>query len=351
VDSLEMGCVGFSRRFFPGGAVRRPRWRDAVLAARLEVRPVANRFLRRGWSHAAGASGTVRTVEQLLRAKGWSAGGITADGLRRLEEELLSAGHVDRADLPGVKEDRLPVLAGGVAILSAVFEGLRIERLDACTGALREGVLYDLMGRLQHEDVRERTIAAFQDRYHVDRDQASRVESTALGLLAEVAGAWGIDPEEGARSLSWSSRLHEIGLALSFEGHHRHAAYLVANSDMPGFSSDDQTLLSVLLATHRRKVRRADFRELPERTREMAVRLSALQRLAVRLHRGRGADPLPTILVRAAPDGLAIALPPGWLDRNPLTRADLETESGRVKSLGLRLEICETTDAAEPVPA
>ena len=332
VDSLEMGCVGFSRRFFPGGAIRRRAFEEAVLAARLEVRGVATRFRELGWQSAVGSSGTISAVEQVLRENGWSEGGITKRGLARLEDALFDAGHVDKLELKGLKEERRAVLPGGVAILEALFEGFNLDRLETSYGALREGVLFDLLGRLQHEDARDRTIRAFEERYHVDRAQAERVERAALDLLDQVAGPWKLDREESARFLSWAARLHEIGLVLSFEGHHRHGAYIVQNADMPGFSKDDQELLATLVGTHRRKLKRGDFRHLPARVRETAVRLSVLLRLAVRFHRSRDAKSLPDVKLQAHKGGLVVELPEGWLDRNPLTRTDLEAESDRLSS-------------------
>jgi len=211
VDSLEMGCIGFSRRYFPGGAIRRRRYDEAVLAARLEVRGAAARFRELGWQGAVGSSGTISAVEQALRGSGWSDGGITARGLGRLVDRIVDLGHVDRLDLPGLKEERRPVLPGGLAILQAVFEGFGLDRMETSYGALREGVLFDLLGRLQHEDARDRTIRAFEERYHADRAQAERVEKAALAFLEQVAGTWKLDREEGARFLSWAARLHEIG--------------------------------------------------------------------------------------------------------------------------------------------
>ncbi len=339
VDSLEMGCVGFSRRYFPGGAIRRRGYEEAVLAARLEVRGVATRFRELGWQSAVGSSGTINAVEQVLRENNWSERGIPLRGIARLVDALVDRGHVDRLDLPGLKEERRAVLPGGLAILQALLEGFGLDRLETSYGALREGVLFDLLGRLHHEDARDRTIRAFEERYHVDRAQAERVEGTALGFLDQVAAAWKLDREEGARFLSWAARLHEIGLVLSFEGHHRHGAYIVLNADMPGFSKDDQELLATLLGTHRRKLKRGDFRHLPPRVREIAVRLAVLLRLAVRLHRSRDAKALPPVKLAAHAEGVVVELPEGWLDKNPLTRADLEAEANRLEPLGLDFQV------------
>jgi len=347
VDSLEMGCVSFSRLFFPDGGIDRDRYREAVLAARLEVRPVANRFGKHTWTSVVGASGTVRAIAEIVRQSGWSPHGITAEALRSLERALLEAGHANELALPGLKAERRSVLAGGVAILSAIFEGLGVERMAASSGALREGVLFDLLGRLQHEDTRDRTIRAFQDRYHVDLDQAARVERCAIRLLEQVAADWELPEEEATRYLSWASRLHEIGLVLSFEGHHRHAAYIVSNADMPGFSRNDQELLATLLSRHRRKIRRSDFRHLPKRTRNRVMRLAVLERLAVRLNRGRSAEPPQPVELRVTKSKIHkihkihLGLPQGWLDANPLTRTDLAAEAQRLRGLGMRLKVYE----------
>jgi exopolyphosphatase/guanosine-5'-triphosphate,3'-diphosphate pyrophosphatase len=339
VDSFEMGCVGYSRRFFEGGAITPERFDDAVLAARLELRTIERRFRGRAWSSAAGASGTIRAVEEILRANGWAKRGITAPGLDRLRERLLDAEHVDELDIPGLKKERAPVFPGGLAILVAVFEGLEIARMEAASGALREGVLFDLLGRLQHEDARDRTIALFQKRYHVDEEQAERVERTALGFLAQVAAPWQMEEEEAGPFLSWAARLHEIGLAVSYSGHHRHGAYLVANSDMAGFSRDNQNLLATLIRAHRRKIRRGMFRDLPRRQRHLAKRLAVILRLAVRFHRERSAEPRPEIRLDAGPETLRVLLPEGWLDGHPLTRTDLEAEADRVAAIGLTLSV------------
>ena len=342
VDSLEMGCVSHTQRFFPDGAITARRFGDAVLAARLELRSVERRFRRHAWSSAVGSSGTIRAIEGVLRECGWSPGGVTAPGLDRLRERVLALGRVDALELPGLGRERQSVFAGGLAILVAVFEGFSIAHLDIATGALREGVLFDLLGRFRHEDARHRTIRALQHRYQVDEEQAGRVEATALSLLAQVATSWRLVEEEAAQVLSWAARLHEIGLAVSYDGHHRHGAYLVENSDMPGFSRNGQALLATLIRAHRRKLRRGAFRELPDRQRHLATRLAVMLRLAVRLNRERSTDPLPQVRLRVSdPSGVVIAFPPGWLDDHPLTRADLEAEAERLAAIDFRLTIDE----------
>ncbi|MEM8883411.1 MAG: exopolyphosphatase [Planctomycetota bacterium] len=339
--STQMGCVAYTKKFFPNGTIKRKKFDEARLAARIEMRPIVQRFRAGEWSNAVGASGTIRSIQRILRVNQWAERGITFEGLERLREELLSAGKpkVAAARIEGLKLERAPVLAGGLAILKALFQGLGIESMEAAMGALREGVLYDLLGRMRHEDVRDRTIRSLEERYHVDRDQAKRVEMTAQSLLTEVVEPWELDPELAERFLAWAARLHEIGLAVSYAGHNRHGAYLVQHSDMPGFSEADRQLLAALIAGQRAKLDAGDFRDLPPRLRQLAGPLATLLRLSIRLHRGRSWNDIPTIAVKAKPGRMRLQFPEGWLDEHPLTRGDLQKESARIEPLGLKVVI------------
>jgi exopolyphosphatase/guanosine-5'-triphosphate,3'-diphosphate pyrophosphatase len=299
-------------------------------------------FRDAGSSDAAGASGTIRTVAAACRVAGWCAETLTQKALRRFVRELVALGHADKlTQLPGLKASRAPIIAGGAAILLAAFDSLQIEELQIATGALQEGVLYDLLGRIHHEDVRERSIRLFQERYHVDRTQALRVERTARELLDGVALSWGLDSEPAQRFLAWAARLHEVGLMIAYNHHHRHGAYLVANADMPGFSQDDQQLLAVVIGSHRRRVHPEVFEVLGRSRRELAQRLIVLLRLAVLLNRGRSSEPLPPVLVQAGAGGLCLRLLRAWLDANPLTRVDLEGEVTALEDLALKLVVEE----------
>jgi exopolyphosphatase/guanosine-5'-triphosphate,3'-diphosphate pyrophosphatase len=233
--------------------------------------------------------------------------------------------------------DRARVLPGGVAILSAIFDRLGIERMSASTGALREGLVYDLLGRIRHEDVRDRTIRSYSERYHVDDEQARRVESTAQHLLEQVASSWDLAGPEPVRLLGWAARLHEIGKAISYNGYHKHSAYIVAHSEMPGFSKSDQEMLAALVMSHRGSVRPSRFESLPLEREESAVRLALLLRLAVLLNRGRSRRAVPMLRVRAKKRTLLVSFPPGWLDENPLTRADFEQEAAAFDEIDYEL--------------
>ena len=337
-DSLYMGCVSFSRRFFSDGKISVKRMRKAVIAARQEVQGVEREYRDIGWGQAVGASGTIKAVRDVVRSNGWSDEGITLASLRRLADELVAKGHVDKlGEINGLKEERIPVICGGVAVLLALFEGLQVERMFVSDQALREGLLYDMLGRLRHEDVRERTIGLLSERYQIDTAQAARVEQSALQALAQLAQPWSLGDEPSRLLLHWAARLHEVGLAIAHGQYHKHGAYLLANSDLPGFTRREQQQLAMLVQAHRRKFPLGDFQPLGKDA-PRCVRLSVLLRLAVLLHRSHSDEPLPPIELTAREQGLKIGFPEGWLEQHPLTLADLEQEVGFLRGAKFVLE-------------
>lgn len=338
VDSLQMGSVSFTGRFFADGKFSRKRWEAAELAARLELAPVAVAYTALHWQNAIGASGTIRSVSQVLNALGWEHGGIAAASITKLRELVLKAGQVANLKLPGLAADRAPIFAAGVAVLGAVFDVLGIQRMEIAGGALRDGLLYDLLGRLHDDDIRTRSVGALAARFRTDRAQAARVEETALACLAAVAGPWELADEACERLLSWAAQLHEIGLDIAHSQYHKHGAYVAEHADLAGFSREEQHLLAVLIRAQRRKFPLALFSGLPPRWAERLARLAILLRLAVLLHRARSHEPLPRLTLRAGPGLLQLRFPRGWLRAHALTRADLEQEAVYLSAAGLRLE-------------
>ncbi len=342
VDSLYMGCVSYSQRFFADGELTALAMKRAELSAALELRSTKHFYRALGWSSVAGSSGTIRSIEEVVRANGWSDDGITAKSLEKLRKAVLAAARVDALDLPGLSKDRAPVLPGGLAILRSLFRSLGIERMHAATGALREGLLYDLVGRLAQEDARHRTIRDLERRYQVDVEHAARVERTAVSILKRVADRWKVDLEVGEQFLAWAARIHEIGLVIAFAGYHKHGAYIVRNADLPGFSRNDQELLATLVGIHRRKIAPDAFDALAERPGRLAARLAVVLRLAVRLNRSRSEKQIPDVRAKAKGDGLVLRIPSPWFDEHPLTETDLQTEAGYLKAIGIRLDVEKT---------
>ncbi len=337
MDSLHIGCVELSRRFFQDGAITENDMRAAEIAALQELEPIAGVYRRLGWDVAIGSSGTVTTVQEVVTLQGWGQQHIPGAGLRRLRKHLIAAGHCDRLALQGLSADRAPIFAGGVAVLVAVFEALGIEQMAAASGALREGLLYDLLGRIHHEDVRERTVQDLASRYRVDARQARRVADTALELLRKIPPPWGLSLEAHGDTLRWAADLHEIGLEVSHSQYQKHGAYLARNHDLPGFSQEEQGLLALLIRAHRRKLPLAELEALPEAARNTVIYLSVILRFAVLLHRGRSDVAIPTLQVEGEDHVLKLRFPEGWLAEHSLTAADLEQEASYWKAAGMRL--------------
>ena len=337
-ESLRMGCVSASRAYFGEGLLTAKQMERAEIAARLEMRPVQAAFRSAGWDSAVGCSGTIRAVRDVVCAEGWSESGVTLSSLLKLRKALLKAGDVRKLSFDALKEERKPVFAGGVAVLLGVFRALGIEHMGISDEAMREGLLYDLLGRIRHEDVRARTVDALSTRCSVETDQAKRVESTALRLLEDVSERWGLSGAQYADMLGWAAQLHEIGQAISHTQYHKHGAYLIGNSDLSGFSYQEQATLAALVRGHRRKFPRAAFGALPEVSELPARHLCILLRLAVLLHRERqAATELPDIRIAASDACLEMVFPQGWLIDNPLTSADLEQEAKYLKEADFEL--------------
>lgn len=337
--SLDMGCVSWSLRFFEDGKYSDDAFEKAEIQAQLELRAVKRRLKSLGWAQALGSSGTARAISEVLRESEFGSGLITPDGLKWLREKIVAAKSVKRLDLPGLGSDRHEVLAGGVAILRAIFRTLDVDRMEPASGALREGLLYDLLGRIHHEDIRDRTVRVMSERLRVDAEHAARVERVALDLFDQAAEPWQIDEDDGRRYLAYAARLHEIGLSVAYSGYHRHGAYLVDHGDMPGFSEEEKHVLAALIAGHRSKPVDEVFAAVPNGLMTMTQRLCALLRVAVRLNRSRSPRDLPRLRLFVGKSSLEIAFPVGWLDEHLLTRTDLTEEAERFDLLGLRLSI------------
>ena len=339
LESTEMGCVSLSQRFFGDGKLSAKRMARARVAVRSELEPIRAAYLRRGWEQAAGSSGTVRAIGEAIREFMPAAQAITREGLEALVEIVAGAGHVRAIPNAAVTEERSPVFPGGLAILAEVFEVLGIERMEIADGAMRDGLLYDMVGRLTHEDARERTVRAMQGRYHVDPAQSHRVEITALSMLAQVATAWQLEDPLAEQLLSWSTRLHEIGLDVSHSRHHQHGAYLLEHADMPGFPREEQRLLSRIVGGHRRKLVTEGFEQLLPPWDRRAIYLIVVLRLAVLMHRGRGASPLPELLLTPGSRSLELRFPARWLREHPLTVADLRQEIEQRRAADFRVKV------------
>jgi len=338
LESLHLGCVSMTERFFAGGSITREAFERARVAARLELRPVKAYFRGAGDFEGIGTSGTILATERVARAlRLQESGQLTLPVVESLIERVCEFDAISKVVLNELSERRAQVWPGGLAILVELFIALRIPSLRVSDGALREGLLYDLLGRLQHEDARERTVQAMEARYHVDPRQADRVAATAQALLDQCAEHWHLTSDLDAQMLRWASRLHEIGLDISHDGFHRHGSYVAENADMPGFPRAEQRLLAFLIGSQRNSINMRLRKELPRAWREDALRLVLLLRLAVLLNRSRNDDVNPEVRFEVGDNRLHLAFDPEWLAANALTAADLQREQLYQKDAGYEL--------------
>lgn len=337
-ESLQMGCVVSTRHLFPDGRITRKRWQSARTEIAVELRQFAPHYRARGWSEAIGSSGTIKALGGVSRAMGATDWEVTRSSLTKISDAIIAAGHIDAVRLPDLSEQRRPVIAGGAVILDAVFEVLDLERMRISESALREGLLWDMIGRSEQRDPRERAVASWSQRFSVDLAQAARVEATAATMFQHVQATWNLD-DAAEDWLRFAARLHEIGFAVAHSQHHLHAAYLVEHGDLPGFSEQEQQILAFLLHVQRRAPGTAlgRLQMLPDRLQQPALAIGVLLRLSILLHRARSDEPLPSIGLRPAPGSLRLALDRSWIDARPLTGADLDRERKLLANLDFKL--------------
>lgn len=335
MQSLYMGCVSYSRRFFGNGKITKNAMQQAELAARLELQSVRSEFSGANWREAIGSSGTARALADLLKKNNWSNEGISAEGMARLRSVLLKAGECKRLDSLDLKPDRIPVLPGGFAIMSAIFSELEIEHMSVASASLKEGVLYDLFGRLHHQDMRDVTVNQFMRRYHVDPLQAKRVESLSLLFFRQIAQDQDVDVAQ--RQLQWVARLHEIGISIAHSGYHKHAAYILENADMPGFSRMEQIQLGLQVRAQRGSLSRVP--KLPGMKQDWSAILAL--RLAVLFCHSRSDVTLPKIQLKRNGNEYRMKLDHKWIAQNPLTKNALQMETREWKAIGIRFSVAD----------
>jgi exopolyphosphatase/guanosine-5'-triphosphate,3'-diphosphate pyrophosphatase len=311
LESLNLGCVALTQRFFADGNLRADAFAEAEMHARAEVEAISGGFTRAFWREAYASSGTALALAEILEQNGLSAGGITREGMLRLRKRMIAAGHIDRLRLAGLKPARAPVLAGGFAIMLAALAELDVPRINPVGGALRLGVLYDLLGRTVQRDARDATVERFVERHHIDRPHAERVAAMARALYVQAM------PQartESIQHVAWAGLLHEVGYTVSHTGFHKHGAYILDNADMPGFSSREQHRLALLVLGCRGRL--AKMAPVLDDA-QLRAQLLAL-RLAVLFHHARRAIGAPRVTLHFA-KSIRFGVPRRWLAAHPLT--------------------------------
>lgn len=339
LESLHMGCVSFRNRYFADGKITRRQMDRAVTHAEQEMLNIRQHYRNVGWQSTVGSSGSIKAIASVLANLKITDGTITLTAMQELRKRLVDMGKTERLGDLGVRADRQSIFPAGFAILMGAFQSLGISEMAFADGALREGLLYDIAGRIQHEDVRERTISALQERYHVDQEHGAAVEQTAIAAWRQVARDWGLNTPADEEVLRWACRLHEIGLTISHSQYHKHGAYLLRYSDLPGFTQQFQKDLATLVRGHRRKFSPAIFEGVEPEDIPRLRYLCVLVRLAVLLQHPRNLEAPPEFTLTAKQDALALTFPDGWLDDRPLTLADLENERDYLAKQNFTLEL------------
>ncbi|WP_159738629.1 exopolyphosphatase [Vibrio atypicus] len=328
INSKQMGCVSYTKRFFANGKLSQTNFTKAILAAEQKLESIASRYKKKGWDIAFGSSGTIKAIREVLIGLGYPDGIVTAKRLEKLVNKLCEWQTIEEIDLPGLAPERQPVFAAGVAILCAIFKDLKLTEMHFSEGALREGLLFEMEDGFKRADIRMRTTENLASKHLVDLEHAARVKGQAKAFLEQVHTQLGIKPKSDLFDLlEWSALLHEVGLSISLQAFHRHSAYILKHTYMPGFNREQQGVLAMLVRFQRKALKLHEMEELTLFKRKQIVGLIRLLRLAILLHGQRSDEPLPELTLSIEGDKWALTCDEeNWLDNNKLLHADLTTE-------------------------
>ena len=339
LNSLNMGCVTWLSRYFADDRLTETNFNRAIAAARNVLTPVASTYLKLGWQSCIGASGTIQAMQEIMINQGEDEL-ITLEKLLQLKQQAIACQRLDQLDLPGLQADRVSVFPSGLAILIALFDLLGIEEMVLAGGALREGLMYGMLGRRRECDARERTTDSLISRYQLDRDQAERVRSTALKALQQIANSQLLD-ESANDMLAWSALLYELGLCIEYKRAPEHAAYIIRYIDLPGFTTAQKQLLAALLLNQRDEFQLTVLQQQSAIATEQAILLARLLRLAIILCLRRTRGTVPEFQLVANAQLLTLTLPANWSKTHHLRASELQQEAQRQTAQGWPLVIQE----------
>ncbi|MCU8473406.1 exopolyphosphatase [Vibrio vulnificus] len=341
LNSKQMGCVSFTSRYFSNGKITKKNINKAITAGEQKLESIASQYRKKGWEIAYGSSGSIKAIHEVLVGLGFEDGIITQNRLGTLIDMLCSFDTIDDIQLAGLTDERKPVFAAGVAILMAVFQTLKLSEMHYSDGALREGLLYEMESGFARSDLRMRTTENLAKKHLVDLEHAARVKGLAGELLEQAHKKLGIIREsELAHLLEWAALLHEVGLSISLRGFHRHSAYILQHTNMPGFNSEQQLLLASLTRYQRKSLKLTELPDFHLYSREQVINLIRLLRLAILINGQRNDDPLPDFTLEVNDDHwLLSGKDKDWLENNKLLSADLQSEQERWSQVNWKLEL------------
>lgn len=336
-ESLNMGCVTVSQNFFKNGQISKKAFKKATLFVEQQLEPFQDTFNSQHYDEAIGASGSLKAISNVLQTSGFSSNGITLTGMEQLVTHLLTLDHVDKIQFPALSIERRPVFIGAVAIVYATFKTLNIQQMTVSDGALREGLVYDLLGRIYNHDIRSQTSQTIAARYHTDTQHAEQIKETIRYMVAQLDEQLCFnDNPASLQYLEWAAELHEIGFEIAHSQYHKHSAYIIENADLAGFSKQDQMILSRLVRSHRKKFSLSRFDDLPAPWRRFTPIMSIVFRLATVLHRNRHST-RPDFQIRIEGNDIELRFAEHWLEQAPLTQADLKQEAQYLKEARFNL--------------
>lgn len=343
LNSLKMGCVSFSERYFKQGAISVAKYQQAATKAARKLQPIAQIYKQAGWDSVLGCSGTIKAIQDMARDNKLCSGGINYAAMEQLRQLLLAGSNANQLEIDGLSEDRKPVIMGGFVILDALFQTLGLDFMQVSQSALREGLLYDTIGRKSHQDVRELTVKSMLRQYNVSQEQAQRVKTTASLLFAQAAVNWQLSSSD-LQLLQWAAELSELGLSIAHSKYHRHSRYIVANADMAGFSWNEQNLIAALIHLQRSRFNMDTIFNLPPASQKKAIYLASLLRLAKIFNRSRQTYSDLEFSLSVSADSMELAIADSWLVNNQLTVADIESEidEHRKQFSGIELTLMRT---------
>ncbi|QDP02716.1 guanosine-5'-triphosphate,3'-diphosphate pyrophosphatase [Thalassotalea sp. PS06] len=337
MQSLDMGCVTFNQQFFPENIYSEAAFKAANAQAKKVLTPFEHAYRDANWESALGVSGTLQAIMEVLTAQG-RLPIINLVKLQELKQQVLACGNLNSLDITGLVNERKPVFASGLAILIALFENLKIDELQLAGGAIREGLLYELLPNMRNVNIRMRTLNGLMARFNIDERQAYRVADIADQACQQLLSTWQF--AQHYRSILQSACvLHEIGLQLEYKGNKQHAVYILQHADLAGFSTPERLLLCALVGNYKTDVdvtllNRQTFAPLWS-----ACQLLAILRLSVILSKRRKDDVMPEFSITGVDKTLKLTLPDAWLKQHPLVSAELKQEIIDIAKLDIELSI------------
>lgn len=344
MNSVEMGCVMLTKKFFADGKIKSKRIQEARVFVLQRLKTIHYIYKRKGWDSVIGSSGSIKSIESVIRElKLQTQEGISRTALNKLLSICSEFKSNKKLDLPGLTERRQDVFLSGLIILAGVFEALNIEHMYVSQGALREGLLYEMVSRRHNNDIRNTSIASLAERFHVDVEHAQRIQSTALTFFESLKQDWFEGEEKHASDLlRWACMTHEIGRDISHSGYQKHGAYIIQHANLAGFSQQEQCRVAMLILSHRGSVLKDSFKKIHKDLRTIVMYLAVLLRLSVIFHRSRTENVLPTIGISLEGHVLTLELPDQWLNEHPLTINDLDSEAVYLEMIDLSLKTHRT---------